>query len=197
MKLLLEFDDYGQHNCDKELEYFIDKYPRIIFNLFTVPYYADKIQEKFRKHKNIVHAYHGFTHAPLEFRYVKKTEALRMLFNAKVYFQAHKIESIKVFRAPYWQINQGVIDALIDENFTHIYTHEDFKNLDYHKIKPVYYNWNLKDNFTESLKENKIIIAHGHTHNVCENGLPEITNRLDEFLQKNYNDIEFLRVDDI
>lgn len=196
MKLILEFDDYGQHNCDKELDYFIDRYPRIVFNMFTVPIYTNRIKDKF-KSGNIRHAYHGYNHTELEFKSLSFSESMLRLQLAQERFREAGIDAMKIFRAPYWSLNQAVLEALVACKFTHVYTHTDFSHLNYDGIKPVYYNWNLKDDMSfDSLKDSQVI-GHGHTHDVCGNGLPEISKRLDIFLGKYYDQIEFLSLDQV
>ena len=110
-------------------------------------------------------------------------------------FEKNNIDFLKVFRGPQWGINEYTFEALIDLNFTHIYSHENYLELNNKfkdNIKIIYYNWNLKDNF--ELK-NEIIIAHGHTHNVCDNGIEETFDKIKN-INKKYN-INFLKANKI
>ena len=55
---------------------------------------------------------------------------------------------------------------------------ETKKYIDNNKV--IYYNWNLKD---EAPVET-LLVAHGHTHNVCQNGINETMHRIKKFIRE-------------
>lgn len=209
MNLILEFDDFSPHlesNCINELDYLIDKFPNIKINLFTSPAYknvklydypewCDRVRV-FIENNNIKLALHGVYHTTEEFKFKTKIEAVNSIIEGMSIFKYSNLDVLNVFRGPHWGINSDTYDALIELGFTHVYTHDDYKILSEKyddKIKNVYYNWNLKDEFIN--KNDDIIIAHGHTHNVCNNGIQESMSRIVKFIE-DYSP-NFLFVDEI
>ena len=83
-----------------------------------------------------------------------------------------------MFRGPHWGISDEAIRALECEGFTHLYSHTDYKHLTSDTLKMVYYNWNLKDEPPDS----DSLVAHGHTHNVCGNGISETLDKVSRFI---------------
>jgi len=209
MKLLLEFDDLNPHsqvNCINEIRELIKIIPNIKLTFFTsalyegVPLYQDNEWcyeiSKYIKSNNIRLAVHGLAHSPVEeFKRKNKIEALLALNIADAIFKTSKLDYIKVFRGPHWGINEHTYEALLELEYKAIYTHTDYIDLanKNKNIKNIFYNWNLKDNFIDNGDE--IIIAHGHTHNVCGNGINETLNRIIKFI-KDYNP-EFIFGDEI
>jgi predicted deacetylase len=209
MKLLLEFDDLNPHyqvNCIKEIEKLINLFPEIKLTFFTsalyegVPLYSDKEWcnkiNKYILSNNVRLAVHGLVHSPCEeFKHKNKDETLLALNIAEAIFKTSNLDYIKIFRGPHWGINEYTYESLIQLGYKSIYTHVDYINLvdKYKEIKSIFYNWNLKDDFTDI--QNEIIIAHGHTHNVCGNGISESLNKIISFIEK-YNP-EFIFGDEI
>jgi len=195
MKLVLDFDDFHwkePENCLETIEQLVREVPNIKLSFFTVPKHSEypiqanipwcnKIRDLI-KAGNIRLAYHGFTHSHLEFAQLKKQEALDRIKFATLYFDKAKLPIARVFKGPNWGINAEVYEALAELGFSHVYSHEDYKFIGHDKIKTVFYNWNLKD--AEPPKE-EIIIAHGHTHNVCENGIAEASSKIVKFIKEN------------
>ena len=203
LKLILEYDDFcdqSPENCLNFIEKCVEEIPKIKFNLFTVPKtrgfeikdpsWISRVKNLI-SNKNISICVHGLFHTTEEFKFLSKKEAIFRLKTAMNIFEKNNIDFLKVFRGPQWGINEYTFEALIDLNFTHIYSHENYLELNNKfkdNIKIIYYNWNLKDNF--ELK-NEIIIAHGHTHNVCDNGIEETFDKIKN-INKKYN-INFLK----
>lgn len=200
MNLILEFDDFNPHfetNCIHELDRLIQSYPNIKINLFTSPAYKNK--RLYEDHEwcskvrnyiesdNIRLSIHGLYHTTEEFKFKTKSDAIEGLLTAQSIFKLSDLDYLLVFRGPHWGINDNTYEALIELEYTHVYTHNDYKELSdlySDKIKNVYYNWNLKDDFI--INNDSIIIAHGHTHNVCGNGINESMNRIITFIDQ-YN----------
>jgi hypothetical protein len=195
MKLILEFDDFHwryPENCISEIQELVDEFPDIKISLFTTALlsnlpisnnveWVSKVK-KFILSDNIRLAVHGIYHNNQEFKYMTKDQALASLSLVHSAFDHAKLPFVKVFRGPHWGINQESIDALNELSYTHLYNHEDYRNLDHlFKNKVVYYNWNLKD---DSPVEDTLV-AHGHTHNVCENGIKQVMPKIKKFIIEN------------
>lgn len=191
MNLVLEFDDLHflePENCLKEIQFLVNKYPSIKLNFFCTPFlrnqklsdnkiFCSKIKEL---SNNIEILVHGLTHSIEEFKHVSYDTAKTKLMLAEFIFEDCDIPFKKIFRGPHWGINIETICALKTLGYTAIFNHEDYRHLETSGIKYVYYNWNLKDEFF--LEKEELIIAHGHTHNVCGNGIKESMNRITNFI---------------
>ena len=203
MKLLLEFDDFNPKrdvNCLSTIQYLVRVFPNIKITLFTSPLYErnplfsdqqwcrDVLQ--LIQSDNIRLAVHGLYHTTTEFKHKTYNDASISILLAESIFNHSGLPFIKVFRGPQWGMNNYTIEALIKANYTHIYNHEDSKwlELDFiNKIKFVYYKWTLKDNLPENLTTiNDVVVAHGHTHNVCNNGIIESVQKIEDCIN-NYN----------
>lgn len=193
MNLVLEFDDFHwlhPENCLDSIYYLIKIHPAIKISLFTVPClrgrnlnenkeWCDNVR-KLIESNNIQLCVHGLTHSQEEFKHKNYLQALNSLSIALQIFHSVNLPVAKVFRGPHWGLNEESVKALIDLNFTHIYNHYDYKHLYSDNIKFIYYNWNLKDNFLGGEGD---IIAHGHTHNVCQNGIFESLDQISNFIK--------------
>ena len=197
MKLILEFDDFNplsEVNCLSEIKYLVSKHSNIKITLFTsalyqrVPLFYDKkwCEEVLELifNDNIRLAVHGLYHTNEEFKSKTYDDASVSLLLAESIFTHSKLPFIKVFRGPHWGINSQTCEALVDLNYTHMYIHENYgflQNTFKDKIKSVFYNWNLKDDFDSGmLSEQNIIVGHGHTHDVCGNGIAESLSRIEK-----------------
>jgi predicted deacetylase len=216
MKLILEFDDFNpnpQVDCLAVARELIEKYPDIILNFFTVPvyegiwlHYDTKWIEKVKKFidsGNINLGVHGTHHNFLEYKNKTYIDAKLSLMESLHNFDRANLKVSKVFRGPYWGINEDCVKALIDLGYTHLYSHKEYTALNEKyadKIKIVYYNWNLKDEWPklENPLDSNIVVAHGHTskhaHLSCGNGIWECYNKICDFIDSQEN-IEFLRID--
>ena len=216
MKIILEFDDFNPNpevDCLEVAERLIQKYPDIILNFFTVPIYnnmalwhnnewCNKVG-KYIESGNIVLATHGTFHGFREYALLDYNQAKSYLKYSRAAFDIADLPFHKVFRAPYWGLCEDSVLALIDMGYTHLYSHKEYTTLNEKyadKIKTVYYNWNLKDEWPklENPLESDIIVAHGHTskhaHLSCGNGIWECYNKICEFIDSQEN-IEFMRID--
>jgi len=216
MKMILEFDDFNpnpQVDCLAVARELIEKYPNIILNFFTVPayegiwlHYDTKWIEKVKKFidsGNINLGVHGTHHNFLEYKNKTYIDAKLSLMESLHNFDRANLKVSKVFRGPYWAINEDCVKALIDLGYTHLYSHKEYTALNEKyadKIKIVYYNWNLKDEWPklENPLDSDIVVAHGHTSRYpqlsCQNGIWECYNKLCDFIDSQEN-IEFLRID--
>jgi len=194
--LVLEYDDFHflePENCLREVEDLVNLFPNIKISFFCPPVlrgiplfknldWCDKVRP-FIDSGNVCLARHGLTHDQEEFKNLDLHEAL---FRLRVGDAAHefaKLPFVKVFRGPHWGLNDDALKALVEQEYTHLYSHEDYRELDEEyagRIKVKYYNWNLKD---EAPDEN-LLITHGHTHNVCSNGIEETLEKVISFLDK-------------
>lgn len=215
MRLIIEFDDFHYDksvDCLDSAEYLIKKYPNIVINFFTIPKYmgqplydsklwcsevADHI-----KNKNICLGVHGLTHSQEEFAYKSYNTAYNALNEAHQIFDKAGLSFVKAFRGPHWGICGGSIDALIYCKYKFLYSHPKHNLITDRytdQIKIVHYNWNLKDEFGifENPFSGNTCVAHGHTSNVCGNGIKESMSRITHGIDAIMSDceIEFLRID--
>lgn len=204
-KLILEFDDFhwkSPENCLDTIEKYVEAIPNIKINLFTSPKHTNlpiesnklwcKRVKELINLGNIKLAVHGLTHSYIECSRLSLEETIKLLDDAQIYFNRAGLEFTRVFRAPNWHINENTHNALVNKNYTHIYSHTDFKHLTHPRIKTIFYNWNLKDDFNCN---DEVIIAHGHTFNTCGNGIVETFDKVINFIKT--FEPEFLYVDNI
>lgn len=218
MKIILEFDDLNPHplvNCVEVIDKLVNRYDDIVLNFFTVPSYnnitlsycpkwADKIRGYIEK-GNVVLGVHGTYHNFLEYARVTVESADSLLKISFAEFEKAKLPYVKCFRGPYWGINAEAIEALINNGFTHLYSHKNNVNLNDQyadRIKIVYYNWNFKDTWPklENPTTGEILVGHGHTslnsELSCGNGIGESYNRICDMIDSQ-DKIEFLRIDQV
>lgn len=216
MKIILEFDDLNpnpQVDCLAVARELIEKYPNIVLNFFTVPVYEGiwlhydiKWVEEVRKlidSGNINLGVHGTYHSFLEYKNKTYVDAKLSLIESLHNFDRANLKVSKVFRGPYWAINEDCVKALIDLGYTHLYSHKEYTTLNEKyadKIKTVYYNWNLKDEWPklENPLDSDIVVAHGHTsrhpHLSCQNGIWECYEKICATLDS-FDNVEYLRID--
>jgi len=212
-KIALDYDDLtdcGTENCIDQLELMANEYPDIKINLFTIPAHnaraicdtewVKRIRSLIDRN-NISICLHGLWHSHLEFEDITKDMALFRLKKAVGVLNTHEIPYRKVFKGPNWGINPNTYWALNELGFTHVFNHEDHKMVEDMspetennggKIRTVYYNWNLKDE-PPNLPQ---LIVHGHTHDVCSNGIVQTYNRLKTWIQTQ-DKIEWLFADEL
>lgn len=203
--LILEYDDFhwkSPENCLDTIYKFVEKYPTIKLSMFTVARHSDlwlgKDKEWCAKVKDLISngnlqlAIHGLYHHQEEFKHKTYNEAMTSLVLAESEFIEEDLPYVKVFRGPHWGINQETYNALVALNYTHVYTHPDYASLiKYNQdIYNIIYNWNLKD----EAPDDEFLIGHGHTHNVCGNGIEETFDRVCSFIDN--NEVEFKFVSD-
>lgn len=200
MNLILEFDDFNPKesvNCIDCIDELISIFPEIKLTMFTSALYernalfSDKEWcSKVKKHinnNNLRLAIHGLYHTQEEFKNKSYDDAKLSLIIAESVFSVADLPFIKVFRGPHWGINENTYESLIELQYGSVFSHLDYSQLAIkykNKIKTIFYNWNLKDQNPGSATHD-IIIGHGHTHNVCGNGIQESLNRICSFVKKN------------
>ena len=196
-KLVLEFDDFHwkyPENCLLEIEYLVKRFPNVRLSLFCTPalagnelYRNTEWCDKVRYYINLGNirlGVHGLYHSQEEFKFLDRITTQLYLNTAISIFERANLPFTKCFRGPHWGLNENTIKALNGLEFTHLYSHPDYKQLEsLFKGKVVYYNWNLKDNSPNP--EDTLVIGHGHTHNVCQNGINESMYRLIDVLESN------------
>jgi len=220
MKLVLEYDDFhwmDPENCLDTVDKFVGRYPEIKLSFFSIPHlrgfpmnsgsgWCEEVREHIGN-GNVQLARHGFYHTQEEFKHYNYDQAITSLVMGDDVVKDAGLSEAKVFRAPHWGLCEGAIKALVDMEYTHLYNHEDyidmaepFKN----QIKVMYYNWNLADDEPEkdtgiSRLINKLapktIIAHGHTHDVCGNGISQTFDKVCDFIEN--NSVEFRFVNEV
>lgn len=191
-KLLLDFDDLHPRkpeNCLDSIKYLVDKIPEIKLLFFTIPklegiplyLYPEWCREirRFIDAGNVQLAVHGLCHSTLEFQNINYTDAFNKIQEAENIFTRSNLPFVKIFKGPHWGLNSNAVEALKNLNYKAIFSHQDFKHLEVGGIEFKYYNWNLKDPFPEHLHyPDSIILGHGHTHSVCDNGILETRDKI-------------------
>ncbi len=212
MNYCLEFDDLHPNpevDCLEIAEELLQKHPSLILNFFVptnyegVPLSSNK--EWCGRLRTLVDAgriclgVHGLNHN-IEFGNISYQEAVSSIIASESILNSVGLSYAKVFRGPYWLICGPTIDALIDLGYTHLYSHHSYDQLNdlyKDKIKIVIYNFNLAHEWSNM--ENKMMsdlcVIHGHTHNVCGNGIQESYNKLCNILDN--TDLNFLRLDQV
>lgn len=200
-KIILDYDDFHwkcPENCLDTVYKFIEKIPNIKINFFTSPNYENNLLSNnsnwcnevrtLINSNNIRLCVHGWNHIGEEFKNVSLDKALALINASENEFKKCNLSFSKVFKGPRWGINQNTYDALKLLNYTHIYTHEDYKHLiEINDIKSVIYNWNLKDDPCD----NNVLYCHGHSWSVCANGISETFNKVISFIEKNNVEFKF------
>jgi len=206
-RIVIEYDDFchlDPENCLSTIQRLVARYPQIKVNMFTVPYmrgnpihmdtrWVESVN-KLIESNNLFLGLHGLTHETEEFKSISYSHALEKLDAAFNIFQYCDFPKPRVFRSPFWQLSEEAVKALEVLGFTHIYNHKDYEHLELisNKIKFTYWNWNLKDEYAPT---KDIVIAHGHSHDVCENGIYQTTYKIEDIIEK-YNP-EFLSLGDV
>lgn len=210
-KIILEFDDFHPDksvNClDIVHELICSRYPNIIINMFVPTHYngtplsSDKKWCSFVRdyvlHGNLCIGVHGQFHTQEEFKNLSYKESYNRLTAIEHEFNKACIPFKKIFRGPHWGIGPASIGALLAKRYTHLYSHKSYQKFNdsySSEIETVYYNWNLKDEFgVFENQPNDFIVAHGHTSNVCGNGIEESFNRIVSAIEN--NDFDFYSLD--
>jgi len=220
VNLVLEYDDLHflpPENCMETIDKLVERFPDIKLSFFSIPYlrgfpvYADpEFCDKLRDHisnGNVSLAVHGLHHNQEEFKMYSYDQAYAALHMAESIFEEAKLPYRKVFRGPHWGLCDDSVKAMVKRNYTHLYSHEDYLELgeSYQgKIKVLYYNWNLADEapLEEGLLNKliakiapKTIIAHGHTHDTCSNGIAETFDKVCSYIEN--NDVNFKFVHEV
>ena len=201
MILVLEYDDLtfmDPENCLPQINELVRRHPNIKLSFFAVPMMRGiplthdmEWCRCIRQHVyngNVCLGVHGLTHTQEEFKHLDYTEAALRLRFAEAVFETAALPFVRVFRGPHWGLNQETINAIADAEFTHLYNHEDYMGLRTGGMHAVYYNWNLKDD----PPEREMLVAHGHTHNVCQNGIEETLDKVSKFIDYYRPEFKFI-----
>jgi hypothetical protein len=202
--LILEYDDLhwkSPENCLDVIEKAVSRYPSIKMSFFCTPMHSylplsrnrkwcDAIRS-FISSGNICLAVHGLFHSTEEFKDKSYAESRDTIGAAEREFGNAGLPFVKAFRCPQWTCNRTIYPALESLGYSHFYTHEMFKGFipSESKIKSVIYNWNLKD---EAAPEADVIVGHGHTWNVCDNGIKQTFLTMERFLSEHPVEFKFV-----
>ena len=213
MKIILEYDDLHPDpsvDCLEIAEQLLDKYPSLVLNFFVPPCYNGnplalnkewgKRLQKLTEDNRICIGVHGHLHSIEEFKHKDYPHAVSSIKAAEAILKSAGLPQAMAFRGPHWGLRAPTIEALIDLKYTHLYSHKDYDHLtDLYKdkIKIVHYNFNLADTWPklENPMESDICVMHGHTHNVCNNGIGESYDKLCGILDS-LESPTFLRIDE-
>lgn len=213
MNYLIELDDLHPNlevDCLEIAEDLLQKYPSLILNFFVPANYGgvplSYNREWCGRLRTLVDVgriclgVHGHLHSPEEFKHKSYQDAVTSIIASESILNSVSLSYGKVFRGPYWGLCGPTIDALINLGYTHLYSHANYDQLNdlyKDKIKIVKYNFNLAHEWPsmENNMSSDICVIHGHTHNVCGNGIQESYNKLCEILDN--TDANFLRLDQI
>lgn len=213
MRTCLDFDDLHPNpevDCLEIAEDLLQKYPSLILNFFVPANYEgvplSSNREWCWRLRTLVDAgriclgVHGHLHSPEEFKHKSYQDAVSSIIASESILNSVGLSYAKVFRGPHWGICGPTIDALIDLGYTHLYSHQSYDQLNdlyRDKIKIVIYNFNLAHEWPnmENKMTSDICVMHGHTHNVCGNGIQESYNKLCNILDN--TDLNFLRLDQV
>lgn len=209
MQIILESDDFNPHpevDCLSFIEKILSENSNIIFNFFCPPlykgysleknpYWCDKVRCLI-ENNNVTLNPHGLYHSQEEFKYKNYNETLEALLHAESIFNNCKLPYLKCWRGPHWGCNEFTFQALEKLNYTHIYIHENYRTLydsGNYNFQAIYYNWSIGDKL-DNLNDN-ILIAHSHTHAVCNNGLEEKWDNVQLLIEA--HNLNFLKTNEI
>jgi|GEM_PF-5536265 len=204
-QVLLDYDDFfwkEPYNCLTSIDKLLNAIPSLKIMLFTIPYLnklslSDNLEwcnrVRYLIYNNSIRlAVHGTTHSYGEYAAASFESARKGILMSEASFERANLPFIKIFKAPHWQINMNTILALDSLQYKYVFVHPDFdcSKLTNLSIKPVAYTHNLKDNL--HLDEFSVNRIHGHTHNVCGNGIEETADKLIQTINSYKNSIEFI-----
>lgn len=191
-KIILDFDDYHwlhPENCLAEIKNLVKHLPDVKILLFTIPMLRGKEiggdKEFCEETRNLIEkgniqlAIHGTFHTQEEFKDKSKQQALASIELSEACMKEAGLPFVNIFKGPHWALSKGTLEALIEKKYKTAFIHESQAYLELYKmpIDLVYYNWNLKDN---PPSVDTILYAHGHTHDVCSNGIAQVSNKIIE-----------------
>lgn len=219
MYCVLEYDDFcdqAPENCLSELESLVKLIPKIKVTMFTVPAMRGQAitdpnwimrVRRLIESDNLRLAVHGCFHLQEEFDC--KTELAQIRLDlAEECFKDANLPFIKVFKGPHWGANEHTHGLLKKNGYTHWYNHPEKEELEFrfdNECKAVHYNYNLAESVErlDFLLDDKnyvddplnTIVTHGHTHNVCNNGIAQTMNKV-VYMDAKY-DVEWRFADEI
>jgi len=185
--IIFDIDDFCVTATPNLLFKIRDHYPNFKCTLFTIPFDIQFLnkkinQKKYQEWADLVAkekdwmeiAVHGFAHLQNEMNCTYE-EAQQIISSAEKMFSSFKLPFVKIFKAPFWQISQPAMKAVVDNGYVLAHHPNDILPQDSH-WKTYTYNHSIDDKWTEQ----KLIRAHGHMGTGVGNGLLEC---LDNVLQ--------------
>lgn len=187
-KVIFDLDDLSnKYDCFDQLVKLKKQIPNLKVTLFTIPGRTNmKLLDKCKMQDWIELAIHGIYHDS-NFEFAKKTYEQAYY---KIWKACDPNYYTKGFRAPGWQISTATMEALKDLGFWVAIQYSDgrfeghpdgphqpkvIENLPYYDLKE---------------PDDEVIKIHGHTWNVCGNGLKDLIPTL-----RKYADSEFIFID--
>ena len=213
-KLIFDFDDFhctSPENCLKEIKELVSICPTIKILLFTstrmknIPIWSDGLWctevKSLIDSGNITLAVHGLMHTTLEFANITKQEALERLVTAENDFNRAGLPFSKIFKGPHWGINVETVEVLKSLGYNTIFDHWNtpknvIEKIAEYGIQRIVYNIGFESELTKI--EELINIndgpwyLHGHTHNVCGNGIQESMAKIKSIVSK--DSVEFISI---
>lgn len=187
--IIFDLDDQSdQYNALPKLLELKELLPNLKVNLFTIPNKTSQaLLEELKSHDWIRLIPHGINHdTNYEFSQYTENEAIELLYNLpRRYYD-------RGFKAPGWQISEGVMKALRDLDMWLATEWSDGRlNGDINgPYRPAVIP-NLRYYSLHELPED-IQSIHGHTWNTCGNGIEEIWDQLIALPKES----EFMFIDD-
>lgn len=190
--LTLDYDDFHwfePENCIDHVIRLVEVFPQIKVSLFTVPMlrqsplwddrqWCDRVRALCER-GNLEIARHGLYHTQEEYRHCDYDYAIKSLLIGDRILDESGIPYVKVFRGPHWGINDATVRALNELGYTHLYNHVDHASIGRNFLgRVIYYNWNL----AHPAPDFRLLIAHGHTHDVCGNGIAQAFEKVSSLI---------------
>lgn len=210
MNIIIEYDDLHflyPENCIDAIDALVLLYPKIKLSFFvpaflrkTPIYHNADFCNRLIKHieNNNVHiGIHGNEHSLEEFKNISYDTAKEKILDSERILSNAGISFVKCFRGPHWGINADSIRALSDLGYSHLYNHKDYLFLDTyateHGLTTVYYDFSLGETINiNKYSDNDIVVLHGHTHDVCNNGIEETFDNLCMILESHNPNFLFI-----
>lgn len=151
MKVYLMLDDYneGIATCVDALKELEDYFDNFKVNLFV-----SGGLKRIKRKPNQSYCLHGWDHTNWED--VSVANLRRWQYD-------------KIYKAPFWQLSDEMYTRLKDEGWK-IMLNPEVEDA----REGIRFGWNIKDERPDGNE----LIAHGHTHNVCGNGIEESLDRI-------------------
>lgn len=191
--LVLEYDDFCDQKPEDCLDFVEEKLretPEIKITFFTVPamrgrpIYRDEWVKRVKAlidSDNIRLAIHGCMHVQEEMKFLTYEQTVQRIAVSEKILNDLGLPFIKVFRPPHWTPGRDLHRALVNSGYSHWYNHEKHADMTDTALsfacQPIYSNFNLKDPVPKTW-DLKYMIAHGHTHDVCENGIEQTWDKV-------------------
>lgn len=194
-RIILDFDDLhwsAPENCLDTIQRLVAEVPTVKMNFFTVPklrnrplsqnnWWCREIR-KYIDSGHVMLSVHGLLHDHLEFESIAQPLAKQKIKEGLKLFEEAELPVHRIFKGPNWGINAATVRALAELEFEGLFTHPTI----HADLVPLIeelgmwarpYDLNLADSI-DSAPDKKEIITHGHTHNVCSNGILQVAHKI-------------------